>query len=124
VSTAKKKILVMDDSAIVLETLSAILGSSGFEVHTAETLEQLEKQRASCRPDLYVLDVQMPEAFGDDVGQLLRDVRRVGVPILLFSSMDEGLLARRTVEAGLTGYVPKAAGVPALLARISELLGD
>ena len=122
-SADKKTILVMDDSVIVLEMLAAVLGESGFDVRTAETLEQLERHRSSCQPDLYVLDVQMPEAFGDDVGQLLRDVRQVGVPILLFSSMSEQALAQRAADAGLTGYVPKAAGVPALVARIQQLLG-
>jgi DNA-binding response OmpR family regulator len=118
----KRVIVVMDDSDIVLETLHVVLGASGFEVRTASTLDQLERQRASCKPDLFVLDVQMPEAFGDDIGQLLRDVRGVGVPILLFSSLHEEALARRASEAGLTGYVPKAAGVPALVGRIKELL--
>jgi DNA-binding response OmpR family regulator len=121
---AKKTILVMDDSTIVLETLDALLSAEGFDVRTAGTLDELERQRAACRPDLYVLDVQMPEAFGDDVGALLRDVRQVGVPILLFSSLNESVLARRTVDAGLAGYVPKAAGVPALLERIHAVLAD
>jgi DNA-binding response OmpR family regulator len=120
---AKKTVLVLDDSVIVLETLDAVLRAGGFEVKTALTLEELERQRKSCQPDLFVLDVQMPEAFGDDVGQLLRDVRRVGVPIILFSSLSERALAERTAEAGLTGYVSKAAGVGALLERIQGILG-
>jgi DNA-binding NarL/FixJ family response regulator len=65
----------------------------------------------------------VPEAFGDDVGLVLRDVQQVGVPILLFSSLDEKLLARRASEAGLTGYVSKSAGLPALIARVGALLG-
>jgi DNA-binding response OmpR family regulator len=121
---SRKTVLVMDDSAIVRDTLAMMLEASGFAVRTAATLDELEQHRAECMPDLYVLDVQMPEAFGDDVGQLLRDVQRVGVPILLFSSLEEHLLARRANEAGLSGYVSKSAGVPALLARIGRLLGD
>jgi len=123
-SDAKKTVLVLDDSVIVLETLDAVLRAGGFEVRTALTLEELERQRKTCRPDLFVLDVQMPEAFGDDVGQVLRDVRGVGVPILLFSSLSERALAERTEEAGLTGYVSKAAGVGALLERIKGILGS
>ena len=122
-SSARKTVLVMDDSAIVRDTLAAVLEASGFAVRTAATLDELERQRAECSPDLYILDVQMPEAFGDDVGLVLRDVRQVGVPILLFSSLDEKLLARRAHEAGLSGYVSKAAGLPALIARVGTLLG-
>jgi DNA-binding response OmpR family regulator len=120
---AKKTVLVLDDSALILETLDAVLRACGFDVRTALTLDELERQRKACHPDLFVLDVQMPEAFGDDVGQLLRDVRRVGVPILLFSALSESVLAERTEDAGLTGYVPKAAGVGALVDRIRDVLG-
>lgn len=119
----RKTVLVMDDSAIVRDTLAAVLEASGFAVRTAGSLDELEQQRAVCSPDLYILDVQMPEAFGDDVGQVLRDVQQVGVPILLFSSLDEKLLAQRADEAGLSGYVSKAAGLPALIARVGTLLG-
>jgi DNA-binding response OmpR family regulator len=122
-SSARKTVLVMDDSAIVRDTLAAVLEASGFAVRTAATLDELEAQRAACSPDLYILDVQMPEAFGDDVGLVLRDVQQVGVPILLFSSLDEKLLAQRASEAGLSGYVSKSAGLPALLARVGALLG-
>jgi DNA-binding response OmpR family regulator len=118
-----KMILVMDDSLIVRETVATMLERSGFRVRTAASLDELERQRADCRPDLYVLDVQMPEAFGDDVGQVLRDVRKVGVPILLFSGLDERLLEVRASEAGLAGFVSKTAGVRALVERIDALLG-
>jgi CheY-like chemotaxis protein len=118
----KKLVLVMDDSEIVRDTLDALLQASGYDVRTAATLDELERHRAECVPDIYVLDVQMPEAFGDDVGALLRDVQRVGVPIVLFSSLSADALAQRAEEAGLSGYVSKTDGVPALLAQIGRLL--
>jgi DNA-binding response OmpR family regulator len=119
-----KTVIVMDDSPLVLEAVELSLRSAGFEVHTAATLEQLEARRASCKADLFVLDVEMPEAFGDDVGQLLKEVRNVGVPILLFSNVDEIVLARRARDAGLAGYVSKAAGLGALVSRVGALLAD
>jgi CheY-like chemotaxis protein len=121
---AKKLVLVMDDSAIVRDTLGAVLEASGYDVRTAATLDELEEHRAACVPDLYVLDVQMPEAFGDDVGALLRDVQQVGVPIVLFSSLGRQALAQRAGEAGLSGYVSKSDGVGALLVQIGRLLED
>jgi DNA-binding response OmpR family regulator len=121
---AGKTIIVMDDSPLVLEAVEMSLRSAGFAVHTAATLEELEERRASYKADLFVLDVEMPEAFGDDVGQLLREVRNVGVPILLFSNVDEHVLAKRARDAGLSGYVPKAAGLPALVSRVGALLTE
>ena len=121
---ARKKILVIDDSPLVLELTRGVLEEAGFAVAIASNLTAFEEERRRTPPDLILVDVQMPEAFGDDVGQLLRDVRRVGVPIILFSSLSERALAERTEEAGLTGYVPKAAGVGALLERIKGILGE
>lgn len=121
--STKKRVLVMDDSEIVLETVKAVFAANGFDVCAVANLNELEMKWQTYQPDVFILDVQMPEAFGDDVGQLLKDVRGVGVPILLFSSLDEGMLAQRARDAGLTGYVPKAEGVPALLSRVVEVLG-
>jgi DNA-binding response OmpR family regulator len=118
-----KTVLVMDDSVVVLETLKAVLEANGYAVRTAGNLADLERHRKECQPDLFVLDVQMPEAFGDDIGELLRVVHKVNVPILLFSSLDERLLAERVERAAIDGYVPKSAGIGALLQRIDSMLG-
>jgi DNA-binding response OmpR family regulator len=121
--TARKRVLVMDDSQLVLDTVSEVLEQSGFVVMTAENLSQLEQRCAGGPPDLFVLDVQMPEMFGDDVGQVLRDVRNMKVPIVLFSSMDEASLAERARDVGLDAYVSKSAGLGALVKCVESLLG-
>jgi DNA-binding response OmpR family regulator len=119
----RKKILVMDDSALVLDAVQVVLEQSGFAVATAQNLSALEAACTRSTPDLFVLDVQMPEIFGDDVGQVLRDVRKMKVPIILFSSMPESDLVERTREAALDGYVSKGAGLEALLECVVSLIG-
>jgi DNA-binding response OmpR family regulator len=114
-------VLIMDDSEIVLETVRATLEAGGASVHSAMNLAEMETQLRTCRPDVVVLDVQMPEMFGDDLASVLRHVRSMSVPILLFSDMDEAALAKRVRDAAIEGYVAKKDGVGALLARISEL---
>jgi DNA-binding response OmpR family regulator len=118
----RQTVLVMDDSPIVLDVVRASLEAEGFDVFTAANLDELETARAAHPPDLVLLDVQMPEMFGDDVGEVLRNVKDVHVPILLFSSLDEELLAKRTREAQLDGFVTKRAGVKALCARVKGIL--
>lgn len=119
----QKTVLLLDDSRIVLDTLESVLSSKNFVVRTAETLADLDAILANEKPDIFVLDVQMPEAFGDDIGQVLRIMRKLSAPILLFSAVDEKELARRAEEAGLDGWVSKNAGVGALVERIEGLLG-
>lgn len=119
----RKKILVMDDSALVLDAASIVLDQNGFAVVAVENLSALEAACAQSTPDLFVLDVQMPEIFGDDVGQVLREVRKMKVPIVLFSSMPESDLVERTREAALDGYVSKSDGLDALVKCIVSLIG-
>jgi two-component system torCAD operon response regulator TorR len=120
---AKKTILVMDDSHVVLDTLRAVFEGAGYDVATVANLDELESARKGVKPDLFILDVQMPEAFGDDVARVLREVKRVNAPILLFSGLSEDVLAARARDAALAGYVSKNAGLGALLARVESMLG-
>lgn len=117
-----KTILALDDSEIVLDVIRFELESAGYAVATALDVAELEAQLGRVRPSLVVLDVQMPEAFGDDVARVLQAVHELTVPILLFSSLDAADLARRASAAGLAGYVSKDDGVEALVARIATLL--
>lgn len=117
-------ILILDDSSLILDLAAAALEDAGYTVVTAADLEAFERQRSAAPPDLILLDVQMPEAFGDDVGAVLRSVREVKVPILLFSSLGERELAQRVREAGVDGYISKQAGLEALVARVRAVLGQ
>ena len=120
---SKGIIVVMDDSEIVLGAAKATLEHLGYLVRPAANLEQLEGAIQGLRPALFVLDVQMPEMFGDDVAQVLREIRQMNVPIVLFSDIDEAALAQRGRESGVQAWIPKRAGLPALIAQIEALLG-
>jgi CheY-like chemotaxis protein len=119
----KRTILVLDDSPLALAVSRAALEGAGFTVVIAENLATFEAQRVACKPDLILVDVQMPEAYGDDVVATLLGGKGVDVPIVLFSSLDEAELARRTLEARATGYICKSDGMNELVRRCRELLG-
>jgi CheY-like chemotaxis protein len=122
-SGAKRTILVLDDSPLALAVTRAALESAGFTVVIAEDLTAFERERARCQPDLILVDVQMPEAYGDDIVATLLGAKVVDVPVVLFSSIEEPELARRTQEASATGYICKAAGMTELVRRCKEYLG-
>jgi CheY-like chemotaxis protein len=117
-------VLVLDDSPLVLSVTRFALESAGLTVAVAENLATFERLRATSSPDLILIDVQMPEAFGDDIASTLRGWHGVHVPILLVSSLEESELARRARAAEATGYVRKEAGMSALIHRCKELLGS
>jgi CheY-like chemotaxis protein len=122
-SAQRRAILVLDDSPLVLAVTRFALEAAGFEVAIADDLESFERLRGTFAPDLILVDVQMPEAFGDDVASTLRGWHGVEVPILLVSSIDEPELARRAARAAATGYVKKDAGMAALVDRCKQLIG-
>ncbi len=117
-------VLVLDDSPLVLAVTRFALEGAGFEVAAAPDLATFEQLRKTFSPDLILIDVQMPEAFGDDVASTLRGWHGVRVPILLVSSLEEAELARRASAAEVSGYVRKDAGMTALIDRCRELLGS
>jgi DNA-binding response OmpR family regulator len=118
-----KSVLVMDDSEIVRMAVAAALDERGFGVRAAANLAELESALAAAAPDLFVLDVQMPEMFGDDVAQVLRHVRSLNVPVILFSDIDEAALEERARFAEVEAWVTKQAGLDALVAKVAELVG-
>lgn len=120
----KRTILVLDDSTLALAVTRAALEAAGFNVVIAEDLAGFERERARCRPDLILVDVQMPEMFGDDIAATLIGAKVVDVPVVLFSSLEESELARRSAEASATGYVSKTSGMVELVRRCRELMGQ
>jgi DNA-binding response OmpR family regulator len=120
----RRAVLVLDDSPLILTVTRFALEAAGFEVAAAEDLATFERLRAAFSPDLILVDVQMPEAFGDDVVSTLRGWHGVRVPILLVSGLEEAELARRARAAEASGYVLKEAGMTALVDRCKALLGS
>ena len=118
----RKAILVFDDSPFALALTRAALESAGFTVAIAADLSSFERQRVAFDPDLILVDVQMPEAFGDDVASTLRGWHGVEVPILLVSSLEQSELERRAQRAQASGYICKGAGMSELVRRCRELL--
>lgn len=119
----KPRVLLVDDSLLVLEILRAALTERGVEVITASTLDELDRRRKESPPDVIALDVQMPEAWGDDIGALLRASYGETAPMVLVSTLDEDELERRATEAGLDAWISKQKGVERVADKILSLLG-
>lgn len=121
--SVQRRALIVDDSPLVLEMLKSSLEAAGLAVDTAIDLGSLEALRAAAAPDIIVLDVQMPEAYGDDVATTLRGAYGVAVPILLMSTIAPEELAQRATNAGASGWVSKRDGLDKIVTRILEILG-
>lgn len=118
----QKSVLILDDSEVVLDIARKYLQDAGYFVSTALTLAEFDRHKAAREPDLILLDVQMPELEGDDLGRKLRSERGVTAPILLFSTLADEELRERAASAGLDGYVSKNSGLDVMVAEVRALL--
>ncbi|MDB4959811.1 MAG: response regulator receiver protein [Myxococcales bacterium] len=117
-----KRILLMDDSPIVLEATRTALEVAGYDVVCANDLAQLSQARERGPTDLVLMDVQMPEAFGDDVALTLRHAYGIAAPIYLLSSLDESDLAERVTWAQIDGFISKHLGLDGIVDRVRHIL--
>ena len=121
--TANQRILVIDDSPLVVEAISDGLEEDGVVVEGVTDLTELDQSQGLERFSLILIDVQMPAMFGDDVAMVIRQ-REGGqeAPIVLLSSLADAELAVRAKEAGADGYISKRRGVDGILAEIRAWL--
>ena len=115
------RILLVDDSALIRVSAAQALESAGFTVTVRAAFDELLEHGIEGF-DLILMDVHMPELYGDDVAFTLRGERGVTTPIYLFSSLEERELAKLAADAGIDGYLMKSAGLDALVERVREIL--
>ncbi len=117
-----KRILLIDDSPVIQAAASHALTEAGYEVSTRSTFDELMSQPIDGF-ELILMDVQMPELYGDDVAMVLRSERAVLTPIYLFSTLDASDLAERAAAARVDGYISKSLGMEHVLERVNAILG-
>jgi DNA-binding response OmpR family regulator len=118
------RILVIDDSPILLDVTVNALRTAGFDAASAVDLASLDRALEAGPVDLILVDVNMPEMFGDDVVEFLRSQRKVNAKLLLYSDLGEPELARRARSSGADGYVAKSAGLEAAVAEVRSRLAN
>ena len=123
---AKKRVLVVDDSEIVLVMAREALESGGFEVVTALSAREVDSFIASGRiPDLIIMDVMLPTLEGDKKTRMLKDNKATqAIPILLLSSKPDVELQRLTIESGADGFIRKPFAHQMLVAKVREYLAE
>jgi CheY-like chemotaxis protein len=120
-----KTIVVADDNPVSRELISEVLESLGFQIVQAEDGgDALNKVRAS-RPDLVLLDIQMPVMDGFTVLEELRKNPETSelrvVALTAFAMFGD---REKALEAGFNGYITKPIQISALRSAVSDLLAD
>jgi DNA-binding response OmpR family regulator len=118
-----KRVLVVDDSEIVLEMAGEALKAKGYEVATALNARDADRFiYGDRRPDVIIIDVMMPSLDGDVKTRMLKDDPATkGIPVLLLSSKSEAELVRLSSESGADGYIRKPFTFKEMIERIEAV---
>jgi two-component system chemotaxis response regulator CheY len=119
-----QKILVVDDSASIRESVSFILNQNGYEVDTADDGQQgLDKLKVN-EYQLVITDVNMPNLDGIGMIEQLRQLdKNKFIPVLVLTTESQGSIMEKGKSAGATGWIVKPFSNDKLLATIKKVLG-
>jgi DNA-binding response OmpR family regulator len=115
-----RKILLVDDDALLRRSLAFNLERAGYSVTTAANAEDGLAIVRKDRPDLVVLDIGLPGMDGLDALRNLRD--GMGVPVILLTARRRELDEVLGLELGADDYISKPFDLDVLLAHIKAVL--
>ncbi|EAU68862.1 chemotactic response regulator [Stigmatella aurantiaca DW4/3-1] len=108
---------------MLVELTVRALTAAGYQASGAMDLASLEQKLAEGPFALILMDVNMPEMFGDDVVEYLRSQKKVTSKLVLYSDIPEAELATKARASGADGYILKGGGLEAVLEGVTRLIG-
>jgi two-component system response regulator MprA len=118
---ATGKVLIVEDDPELRSVLSRSLREEGFDVDTVANGGDVLARTEKGLPDIFVIDIGLPDADGRDVCQALR-ARGIEVPVLFLTARDAVVDRVAGFDAGGDDYVAKPFALVELVARIQALL--
>jgi DNA-binding response OmpR family regulator len=122
----RKRVLVVDDSEIVLDMARQALEEGGFEVVTATSaMEANEYIFCENKPAVIIMDVMLPMLDGDKKAKMLKENELTReIPILLLSSKPEKELRWLVEESGADGFLRKPFTKRLMVAKVEETIRE
>ena len=118
-----KRILVVEDTADTREIIRDMLDAAGYAMIEAVNGAEGVRLAESEKPDLILMDMQMPEIDGYEATRQIKAIPALAhIPIIAVTSYALSGDEAKTREAGCDAYVAKPFSPRALLAKVRELL--
>jgi two-component system, OmpR family, alkaline phosphatase synthesis response regulator PhoP len=120
-SDVLRRILIIEDEAVIRKAIRMACEKEGYEVVEAENGIEGMRLTETAKPDLLLLDLMLPDVSGFDV---CREIRKSGsgVPIIILSAKTEEIDIVVGLEIGADDYITKPFRARELLARIAAHL--
>lgn len=123
--TTKRKILLADDEQDILDFLQFTFQSNGFEVATAKDGIQAIKIANQFVPDIFLLDIMMPNLEGTSVCEYLkRSEEFKNTPVVFLTARNNEETEVNAFNIGAEDFIAKPIKPKALLLRINKILDN
>ena len=120
-----KRVLVVEDQEDNMQILRDLLGSAGYLVIEAENGEAALASAATERPDIILMDIQIPIIDGYEVTRRIKaDPTLRSIPIIAVTSHAMDIGQERARAAGCDDFVAKPYSPRVLLAKINRFLSE
>jgi two-component system cell cycle response regulator DivK len=118
-----KRVLVVEDQPDNRQIIRDMLASTDYEITEAENGEEALSAIAKVRPDLILMDIQLPVMDGYAATRRIKtDPALKSIPVIAVTSYALSGEEKKAREAGCDDYVPKPYSPRQLLAKIQQYL--
>lgn len=114
-----KVIIIVDDDASTLMSLSRLLMAYGFVTETFASAEALLAKNGICTATCLVLDIQLGGISGIELSRRLLSSGST-CPIIFMTAIDDDLIRQEAIEGGCIAYLRKPFGPNLLLEAIEK----
>jgi DNA-binding NtrC family response regulator len=103
--SGRRRLLIVDDEPLILEVLSEHFKGE-YDVETALNGADALGAIVRTRPDVVMLDINMPRMNGVEV---LKDIKQIdeSIAVIMVTANEQVALAAESLKSGAFGYVPK-----------------
>jgi len=115
------KILVVDDAKTHLAYMEKTLSSLNHEILTATNGPDALKIFSASKPDLIILDVNMPDMDGFEVAKQIRNIEPEWIPIIFLSGIIDDKNIEKGIDAGGDDYLYKPSSEIAIAAKVKAM---
>lgn len=124
-SGSKKKILIVEDNDLNLKLFRDLLNANGYEtVETKEGREAITLTR-NIRPDLILMDIQLPEISGLEVTERIKADRDIShIPIIAVTAFAMKDDEEKILRAGCEAYISKPISIGDFLKAVKKFLNE
>ena len=119
-----KTVLIVEDNELNMKLFNDLLEAHGYRtLGTRNGIEALELARKH-RPDLILMDIQLPEVSGLEVTKWLKDDPELkAIPVVAVTAFAMKGDEERILQGGCEGYISKPISVPHFLETIARYIG-